>query len=504
MRYFYELLNFFRKLINKKCGENLGIYKLFVQRLGLMGATNLLVALSNLILIPVLTKGFGAEGYGIWIQVGVTVALLTNLATVGLLPSMIRFLAPEKNKEKIQEGFYSITFVTLITNSIILIIFFLFSKQIAAILFDDNIAIANLMALIVFFACFNSIFLNYYRTFQQIRKYALFNISQTYLAVIFAVYLTLSGHDIFSVLIGLLITYLFLFFVMIYDIILEIGFKIPSFEYLKEYLSFGMPMIPSNISYWVLGSSDRYVISISLGVAFVGYYSPGYTLGIIISLLTPFSLILPSVLPEYYDKQKMEEVRTFINYSLKYFLFLAIPSLFALSLLSKPILSILTTETIALNSYLITPFIILATLIFGIYEIINNILILEKKTKLIGFTLVITAVLNLTLNILLVPHFGIIAAAAATLISYIFAFVVTLHYSLKYFDFRFKFRFVLKSVVASILVSLIIVLINPTGVLNTLAVIGLSVVVYVSSIIILKGITKKEIKFFKELVQGSS
>ncbi len=469
-----------------------------------MGATSILVALSTLILIPVLTKSFGALGYGIWIQVGVTIALLTNISTAGLLPSMIRFLAAEKNKEKIQEGFYSITFVTLLVIFIILLILIIFSKQIAAGFFGGNVAITNLMMLIIFFACLNSVFLTYYRTFQQIRKYSLFALSQTYLAVIFAVYLALSGHDMFSVLIGLLISYLILFLVMIYDIVSEIGFKIPNFKFLKEYLSFGMPTIPGSISYWVVESSDRYVISILLGTAFVGYYSPGYTLGTIILLLTPFSLILPSVLPEYYDKQEMEKVRTFMNYSLKYFLLLAIPSLFGLSLLSKPILSILTTPTIALNGYLITPFIILGTLIFGIYEIINNILILEKKTKIIGFTWVIAAILNLTLNMLLVPHFGIIAAAAVTLVSYLFAFAVTIHYSLKYFNFGFKFGFILKSVLASILMSLIIIIINPYGILKVLVVIGLSAAVYAVSIIILRGVNKREIEFFKELFQKSS
>ena len=170
-----------------------------------MGATNILVALSTLILVPVLTKTFGAVGYGIWIQVGVTVALLTNVATVGLLPSMIRFLAAEKDKEKIQEGFYSVTFVTLIVISAILTTLLIFSKPIATVFFDGNVAIANLMMLIIFFACLNSVFLNYYRTFQEIRKYSLFTLTQTYLSVILAVYLVLAGHDLFSVLIGLLI-----------------------------------------------------------------------------------------------------------------------------------------------------------------------------------------------------------------------------------------------------------------------------------------------------------
>jgi O-antigen/teichoic acid export membrane protein len=40
-------------------------YKLFAQRVGLVGITNAIVSLRGLILIPILTKTLGAEGYGI-------------------------------------------------------------------------------------------------------------------------------------------------------------------------------------------------------------------------------------------------------------------------------------------------------------------------------------------------------------------------------------------------------------------------------------------------------
>ena len=65
---------------------------------------------------------------------------------------------------------------------------------------------------------------------------------------------------------------------MIMFIITNIGFKIPKFENMMEFLSFGLPTIPANLSSWLVDSSDRYVIGILLGSAFVGYYSPGYTL----------------------------------------------------------------------------------------------------------------------------------------------------------------------------------------------------------------------------------
>jgi O-antigen/teichoic acid export membrane protein len=53
-------------------------YKLFAQRVGLVGITNLIVNLRGLIIIPILTKTLGASGYGIWAQVIVTISLVTR------------------------------------------------------------------------------------------------------------------------------------------------------------------------------------------------------------------------------------------------------------------------------------------------------------------------------------------------------------------------------------------------------------------------------------------
>ena len=95
---------------------------------------------------------------------------------------------------------------------------------------------------------------------------------------------------------------------------------------------------------------------------------------------------------------------------MKYFLLIAIPASFGLSILSKPILMILTTPDIATNGYLITPFVAASAVLFGVYAIAGNVLILEKRTQLMGTTWIIAAVLNLILNIIFVPILGIIGA----------------------------------------------------------------------------------------------
>lgn len=482
-------------------GEILDEYKLFVHRIGLIGITNILIALSSLILLPILTKNFSLCEYGFWVQINTTIALIPSVATLGLPYTMVRFLSVENDKKKIQEGFYSIFLVVLVSTVIITIILLIFSKNIALTLFDGEINLAVLLSLLVFFACFNTLFINFFRTFQQMKRYSIFLLTQTYLGLFIVSFLAINGFGIFISSLGLLVANLTIFLIMISFIVSDIKFIIPKLKNIKEYLSFGLPTVPGNLSYWTVESIDRYLIGIMLGVTFVAYYSPGYTLGnVILMILAPFSFLLPSILPGYYEENNMEKVSIFLKYSLKYFLLIAIPTAFCLSLLSKPILIWLTTPEIALNGYLITPFIAFSAILFGVYGIISNIIVLNKKTKIIGIVWIIAAILNFVLNMVFIPYLGIIGSAAVTSFSYFFAFVITLFYSFKFFKFEFDYKFITKSILASILFLPVIFSINPRGILSICLVILICMFIYITAIIFLNGINKEELKFFKELL----
>jgi len=180
---------------------------------------------------------------------------------------------------------------------------------------------------------------------------------------------------------------------------------------------------------------------------------------------------------------------------------LAIPSVLGLSLLSKPLLTILSTPEIASQGYLITPFVAVSGLLFGASAVIVQIIVLEKKTKILGTIWIIAAILNLGLNIIIVPYIGILGAAITTLFAFAVALILISFYSFKYFKFDIDFRFILKSVFASIVMSLVIIKWDPIGALNVLIVIGVCTGVYAAILLFLKGVKKEEIMFFKELFE---
>lgn len=478
-------------------------YQKFTKDVGIIGLTNLVMVLEGIVILPIITKLLGAENYGIWAQIIVTLSLIAPIATLGLPYTLVRFLAAKKDKKEIQDGIYSVlTIISSVALVIFLILFFL-SDPISSF-FGGGKILVQILAFTVIFECLNLVLFNVFRAFQQIKKYSCFVIFQTLGEIGLVATTVFLGYGLFGAILSLLIIRFINFLIMGSLIIKKIGVKIPKFLRIKEYLHFGLPTIPGSVSSWIVQSSDKYLIGYFLGAFFVGCYAPAYIIGnSIVLFITPLGFVLPAVLSKSFDENKINEVTTYLKYSLKYFLMLAIPSVFGLSILSKQLLIIFSTPEIASQSYLVVPLVALGILLFGSYAIISQIISLVKKTVIIGKIWLAVAFLNLGLNFIFIPKFGIIGAALTTFIAYTLAFILTYYYSLKEIQFRIDWKFILKSIFVSILMTFFIIIWNPQGVISTIIVIILATLLYGISLFLIKGINKKEISFFLSLLKKS-
>jgi O-antigen/teichoic acid export membrane protein len=174
-----------------------------------------------------------------------------------------------------------------------------------------------------------------------------------------------------------------------------------------------------------------------------------------------------------------------------------------MSVLSKPLLLVLTTKQIAENGYLVTPLVAAGAAIIGATALITLILMLEKKTALIGTIAVVCAVFNLGLNLVLIPYLGFIGAALTTFLAFLLAFVLTTHYSLREFTFDVNYGFIVKSVCGSCIMALFLLLWNPSGILSILLSIALAAVIYLTILLVLRGLTIQEIKLIYGIYKGS-
>lgn len=476
-------------------------YKNFARGIGLVSITNLLISLRGLILLPILTKNLSVCEYGIWAQIMVTISLFTPLATIGLLSGIVRFLAAETDKKEIQEGLFSSLIVIFFSGLFLSFILFISSNFLSHTIFHtiEAIPLIKISAFVILIGALKQASLQFFRTRRQITEYSGFMLLESFIELGLITYLVLAGFGLFGVVISLLITNGIIFGLMFFVIISQIGMKLPNFTKIKPYLVFGLPMLPSYLFQWIISSSDRYVIGYFMDSASVGIYSAAYGIGgLILMFMAPISIVLYPTMLKLWEENKIEEVKIYLEYSMKYYLMLAIPSTFGLFLLAKQLLLILTTPQFVCGSILI-PIIAVSSIFSSFYSINMYILATVKKTKIIGISLGSAAITNMILNIAFVPLIGIFGAAISTLISFIILSLSMYYFSRTEIKFEFGLKFILKSIFSSFVMSFLIFVYNPTGMINVLMSIGFATGVYFGLLFLLKGFSKDELKFFKRL-----
>jgi O-antigen/teichoic acid export membrane protein len=479
-------------------------YKKYAQNVSLVTIANIISTLKGFILLPILTKALGAELYGTWSLILVTISLLTPFCTLRLGYAIVRFVSPEKDRAKIGKSVSSIFGVTSLIALVASILLFVFSKPLAIAVFGGVSAAfyIQISASLIFLAAIDQIMIEYFTAFQQMEKYAGFMILQTIGEVILTAYLVLSGFGLFGAIISLLVVRAFTSVIGFFWIASEIKIYTPSFSVVKPYLPFTLPLLPTVLCYWFINLGDRYVIGYFMGTDAVGVYAASYGLGSMITFFyAPIAIALLPAITNLYENNKIQELKTHLKYSLKFLLMFAIPSFFGLSVLSKSILRTLTTSEF-MGGYLIVPVIALATILFNCGSINVNVLFLLKKTKTIGLIYGAFALVNMTLNIILVPLIGIIGAAIATLMTFTIQLFVATIISFKGLPFDIDFKFIMKSIISSVIMAFVVWKMNPIGAVNILIAIGIATGVYFGVLIVLRGFTKEEYGFLRDIVRS--
>jgi O-antigen/teichoic acid export membrane protein len=188
-----------------------------------------------------------------------------------------------------------------------------------------------------------------------------------------------------------------------------------------------------------------------------------------------------------------------MSLTIKYFLALAIPAVFGLTVLSKPILIVLSTPSIAEQSYLVTPFVAIGMLFMGLASVISNVIYLVKKTSVSMKISCMAAFIKLFFVIALVQTAGISGAAMATFLTLMFIFLANRHFALYFIRIRLDYTFIFKSILASSVMSTLIFFWLPDGFIEILEYVLVSMLIYFCIILLMKGIDKDDAKFIRSL-----
>lgn len=476
-------------------------YKKFTKDVLLLGLVTVFISLQQIILLPLLTKTLGAGNYGIWCSILLTVELISLIASLALGSAIIRFFA-KVNKKEIQRGLSSILLTSSITGFLFSVLLFFISDIIAIYIFKDIttsffIKLASIMVLIT---TLNVIIVNFFNSLRKIYTYSFLLALQSIGELSFVFYLVLNGFGLGGAVVGSLLAKLVVFGAGALFVKFKIKLKKPKFSLLKKYLYYSLPIVPLALFSWVLHSSDIYILGFFKGTIEIGIYSLVYSISKVMFLfMGPIGLILYPAISRAWDNKRFAEAKTYLSYSMKYFLLLAIPTAVGLIILAKPLIQIISTSEF-LSGYLLFPLIAIGLLLYKSAEVFMYILTSKKQTKLISKIYGFGALTNIILNFIFIPFFGMYGAAFTTFLTYSGIFLIMIFRAYTQFKFNMNFKFIIKSIIASTVMAIIIYLFNIISLFMLIFTILLGVIIYSSTIILMKGITRKELKFFYKII----
>jgi O-antigen/teichoic acid export membrane protein len=187
-----------------------------------------------------------------------------------------------------------------------------------------------------------------------------------------------------------------------------------------ELLGFGIPMmIGYELSGLILAVGDRYVIDGIIGEEPLGLYAAAYNLCQYVQQLVIASLA-QAIMPIYmqmWDRKGVAETSAFIGKSLRTYVMLGLPIIAGLAAVGPELLPTLASEKYAAAAAVV-PWVLGGMVVDGTNSMLGAGLFIHRKTRVIAGIVLSAAVLNVVLNVILVPRIGIMGSAIATLVCY--------------------------------------------------------------------------------------
>jgi O-antigen/teichoic acid export membrane protein len=195
-------------------------------------------------------------------------------------------------------------------------------------------------------------------------------------------------------------------------------------RYAVEAVKFGAPLIPHAIGFMVIALIDRLFIAHYNGLRDAGIYTVSYQIALVIQTAT--DSFNRAWVPWLYEKLKQEKYSVLRKIVKVTYLYNAAVLISAVLLgISAPLI----LSFFVGNKYTeASRYVLLLALSFafeGMYKMVTNYIFFSKKTYLLAYITGGTALGNIGLNFWLIPRYGIMGAAVATVVSYFASFIVT-------------------------------------------------------------------------------
>lgn len=202
---------------------------------------------------------------------------------------------------------------------------------------------------------------------------------------------------------------------------------------MREMLKYSVVLIPNSFMWWIMNSSDHVMVTAIVGVAANGIYAISYKLPNLISTFT--GIFNQAWQYSAIREQGAEDESEYVNKVLESMIAIVMLIGIGMMTLIKPFLKLyVAAEYVTAWRY--TPFLIVGCVYLTLGTFIATTYTVHKDSFGFLFSGMFGALLNISLNWMLIPRMGVYGAAVATCVSYIAVFVFRTLHTRKYLRYK--------------------------------------------------------------------
>ncbi|MEJ2107791.1 MAG: oligosaccharide flippase family protein [Acidiferrobacteraceae bacterium] len=390
---------------------------------------SLLVSLTSLVSFPLFTRIFSVEEYGLMNLVSAALMFVVGAGKLGMQHAIVRMYgesAAGKSKWSLDQFYGTVIWGMAVVGVVVCLLWAGLSQLVPNEWWNDDRVrgLFLLTAVLVFLRISENGLVNLLRADFRSGIYAIYQVIAKYavlgaiLVAVFFVSRSLYGFYGATILVesvGLM---------FLWGYVLRkhpVSPKTFSPELFQAMVRFGVPMLGFELSRVLLNIGDRYMIQFMLGGQALGHYAAAYNMTEYVQMIAIASVgqaIVPMYVRMWEDKGEAE-TRRFLLDSMRYYLLIGMPIIAGVSVIGRDLLVLLASEKYREGAVVI-PWVMSALVVQGSMVIVGAGLYIHKQTVVIMLRVFATAVLNVLLNLVLIPQYGIVGAAVATLICAIF------------------------------------------------------------------------------------
>lgn len=390
-------------------------------------AGSLLVTVASVISFPILTRLLTVDEYGVMNLVATALSLMVGIAKLGVQHSAVRFYSEIRTgKRELGLESYAATVVFGMGGvGLVATLLWCLGSQLLPDSFwnDDRLKpLLLLTACLIFIRVVDSSLVNQLRAEERSRELTIYTVARRYAGLALLLFvLFFVARDLWGFYAATIVAEAAATLVLAVWMCKRLRPKLRDFDapLFRAMLAFGIPMVGYELSSVILSMGDRYVIQSMLGAQPLGYYSAAYNLCDYVRMVF-LSSFGAAVLPMYvriWEEKGRDETVAFLRRFLHVYVMVAMLVVAGLSAVAGELISFLASDKYR-DGAQVVPFVIAGMAFDAVVMVAGAGLYIDKRTKTAMALVAGCAALNIGLNLLLIPRWGLVGAAAATLAAY--------------------------------------------------------------------------------------